>query len=210
MPTASTRHQYGLSLVELVVFILVVGIAFTAIMSVYIQTGARSGDAMLRLRTTELAQSLMEEILLKKYDERTPQSGNCVRFPSGNSRCSGGPQALAQTAAGFGSDSGETRPIFDDVDDYHNIAYCGTGAAAINPPCTSACTDLLDASGNNIAANYPGFSVCIQVSFSGNEMNSVAPGTGTTVLNEDAKRIDIHITDPLDSQITFSAYRANY
>lgn len=210
MHIANWRQHHGLSLIELVVFILVVGIAFTAIMSVYIQSGSRSADAMIRLRTTELAQSLMEEILLKKYDERTPQSGQCVRFPAGNSRCTGGPQALAQTPAGFGADPGESRATFDDVDDYHNIAYCGAGATAVDPPCTNGCTDLLDATGNNIAANYPGFSVCLRVAFAGTEMNSVAPGTGTSVLSEDAKRIDVIITDPLDSRVTFSAYRANY
>ena len=48
------------------------------------------------------------------------------------------------------------------------------------------------------------------VSFAGNEMNSVTPGTGTTVLSNDAKRIDVIVTDQLKSRMVFSAYRANF
>ena len=41
-------------------------------------------------------------------------------------------------------------------------------------------------------------------------MNSVTPGTGTTVLSNDAKRIDVIVTDQLKSRMVFSAYRANF
>lgn len=204
MRTDHRKALRGFTLIEMVIFILVVGIAFSAVMVIFINSSASSGDAMIRVRTVELAQSLMEEILLKKFDENTPQGGQCVTFAA-YSRCTSGPSA----SPALGSD-GETRAAFDDVDDYHNIAYCGTGAVAINPPCTNPCQPLLNAAGNDISGQYPGFSVCIQVSYAGNEMNAVAPGTGTSVLDNDAKRIDVIITDPLDSRLTFSAYRTNF
>ncbi len=69
----------------------------------------------------------------------------------------------------------------------------------------------MDEQGNDISGRYPGFSVCFRVAFAGGELNGVSPGTGTsTVLADDAKRIDLLLTDPVGSQLTFSTYRLNY
>ncbi|MGD8484502.1 MAG: hypothetical protein PVF81_06560 [Thioalkalispiraceae bacterium] len=203
-----TRHISGISMIELVIFILVIAIAFVGVMTVFINTQRYSADPMIRIKTVELAQSLMEEIMLRAYDENTPVGGGCVDNMA-STRCGPAaniPNANAPTSASFGPEGGETRALFDDVDDYHNIAYCGNGGTA-DAACTAACTALLDEQGNNIAADYPGFGVCIRVSFAGNEINA---GGGLAVLNNDAKRIDIIITDPRDSELTFSAYRTNF
>lgn len=206
--------QRGISLIELVIFIVIISVALTGITLIYINATRYSADQMVRIRSIELAQSTLEEILLKAYDDSTPVGGGCVRFPSGSSRCPAGPNpnATSQTIAAFGNDAGENRATFDDVDDYHNLAYCGTGGTAA-AACTAACNPLLDESGNNIAANYTGFAVCIRLSFTGgagSEINNVAPGTGNDVLTEDAKRIDVIVTDPLGSRINLSAYRLNF
>lgn len=196
------NKQPGISMIELIVFILVMGIAFVGVMAVFINTQRYSADPMIRIKTVELAQSLMEEILLKAYDERTPLGGGCVDGMA-STRCTSGRAA----SAAFGTDPGElNRGAYDDVDDYHNLAYCGTGGTA-NAACTAACNPLVDEQGNNIAADYPGFGVCIRVTYDGNGIN---PGAGVAVLNNDAKRIDIFISDPRDTQLSFSAYKVNF
>jgi len=202
------KYTHGISIVELIIFILVMGIAFTGVMSVFINTQRYGSDPMIKIKTVELAQSLMEEILLKAYDERTPVGGGCVDNMV-STRCGPAaniPDADAPTDADLGAEPGETRTRFDDVDDYHNIAYCGNGGIA-NAACTAPCIDLLDEQGNNIADEYPGFGICIRLSFAGNGIN---PGAGIAVLNNDAKRIDIMLTDPRGSDLTFSAYRTNF
>lgn len=202
------KHTSGISIVELIIFILVMGIAFTGVMSVFVNTQRYGADPMIKIKTIELAQSLMEEILLKSYDERTPVGGGCVDNMA-STRCGPAaniPDAAAPTNANLGSDPGETRRLFDDVDDYHNIAYCGTGGIA-NAACTDPCNDLIDEQENNIAAEYPGFGICIRLIFAGNGIN---PGAGVAVRNNDAKRIDILLTDPRGSDLTFSAYQANF
>lgn len=202
------KHTSGISIVELIIFILVMGIAFTGVMSVFVNAQRYSADPMIKIKTIELAQSFMEEILLKSYDERTPTHGGCVDNMA-NTRCGPAaniPDAGAPTNADFDFEPGETRRLFDDVDDYHNIAYCGTGGAA-DAACTAACVDLIDEQENNIAAEYPGFGICIRITFDGNGINS---GAGIAVLNNDAKRIDIILTDPRGSDLTFSAYRTNF
>ncbi len=210
-----TKPQRGISLIELVIFIVIVSVALTAIILVYINTTRYSADPMLRIRSVELAQSTLEEILLKKYDENTPAGGGCVRFPAGNSRCPAGkPDASAQTAASFGSEAGETRATYNDVDDYHNLLYCGQNVAPADTACPAlTCSTMLDESGSDISAEYAGFSVCIQLGFAGGagaEINNVSPGTGTTVADNDAKRISVTVTDPVNSRISLSAYRLNF
>ena len=217
------RHlnQRGISLIELVIFIVILSVALTGITLIYINTTRYSADPMVRIRSIELAQSTLEEILLKAYDDNTPVGGGCVRFPAGSSRCPAGPNpdATSQTAATFNDEEGgatpanpQIRALFDDVDDYHNLAYCGTGGTA-DAACTNACIDMVDESGNLINNEYRGFAICIRVSFAGGagtEINNVNPGTGSDVLTEDAKRIDVIVTDPLNSRISLSAYRLNF
>ena len=203
------KRTAGLSLIEAIIFILIIGLALSAIISVYIYTTRHSANTMLSLKTVELSQALMDEILSKGYDENTPLGGGCVDGYA-STLCSSGTTAQALLIGNFGSNAGENRTRFDDVDDYHNIAYCGDNVTTPDASCTGGCNDLIDETGTDISADYPGYSVCIRVSFAGNEMNSVAPGTGTNVSTNDAKRIDLIVRDPLDARLTFTAYKANF
>ena len=208
------RYQSGISLIELVIFIVILSVALTGITLIYINTTRYSADPMVRIRSIELAQSTLEEILLKAYDDSTTVGGGCVRFPSGSSRCPvSNPDATSQTAAIFGAEASEAnRTLFDDVDDFHNLSYCGTGGTA-HTSCSNACNTMVDESGTNIATEYAGFGICIRVSFAGGagtEINNAAPGTGSDVFTNDAKRIDVIVTDPLNSEISLSAYRLNF
>jgi len=206
-------YQKGISLIELVIFIVIMSVALTGITLIYINTTRYSADPMVRIRSIELAQSTLEEILLKAYDDNTLVGGGCVHFTA-NSRCPVGtppnPTAATETL-GLASEEGDNRAVYNDVDDYNNRLYCGDDVVAANTACPAlSCQDMTNESGVSIAPQYAGFSVCIQVSFAGNEINAAAPATGTNVLTNDAKRIDVTVTDPLNSQISLSAYRLNF
>lgn len=206
-------YQKGISLIELVIFIVIMSVALTGITLIYINTTRYSADPMVRIRSIELAQSTLEEILLKAYDHNTAVGGGCVEFPV-NSRCPAGapPNPAATETFGLVAEEGvANRTLFNDVDDYNNQLYCGDSVVPANTACPAlACQDMLDESGNDISTEYSGLSVCIQVSFAGNELNAVAPGTGTNVLANDAKRIDVIVTDTLNSRIGLSAYLLNF
>ena len=213
-------YQKGISLIELVIFIVILSVALTGITLIYINTTRYSADPMIRIRSIELAQSTLEEILLKAYDHNTPVGGGCVRYPvQGNSLCipptfASQPTAFNETA--LTAEAGETRPTFNDVDDYNNQLYCGTGVIPANTACPAlACNAMQNAPGaaNDISDEYSGFSVCIQVSFAGGpgtEINNVAGGGAVNVLANDAKRIDVTVTDPLNSRMGLSTYRLNF
>ena len=208
------QYQKGISLIELIIFIVILSVSLTAITLIYINATRYSADPMVRIRSIELAQSTLEEILLKAYDNNTPIGGGCVQMSGvGTTLCSSGINPASDPVAGIplGTDGEASRSIYNDIDDYTNQLYCGANVLPANTACPIlACQPLQDESGNNIATEYKGFSVCIQVNYAGNELNAVTPGTGTNVAVNDAKRIDIIVTDPLNSRISLSAYRLNF
>ena len=206
-------YQKGISLIELVIFIVIMSVALTGITLIYINTTRYSADPMVRIRSIELAQSTLEEILLKAYDDNTPIGGGCVQMSNAaTTLCTSGITPASDPDAGTPLTAEEAnRTLFDDVDDYHNLLYCGQNVVPSNTACPAlACQAMQDGAGNDIAAEYSGFSVCIQVSYAGNELNTVAPGTGTNVTVNDAKRIDVIVSDSLRSRISLSAYRLNF
>ena len=206
----------GISLIEMIIFILVVALAFTGIMMATLDTTRHSADSMIRIRTIELAQSLLEEIYLKAYDHNSPTGGGCVQFSNAlNTRCTSGvtPTSDPDVPTALGAEEGQANRInFNDVDDYHDLAYCGAGVTTTLAPCTQPCLPLTNQSGINIANDYRGFSVCIRGSYSGGELNNITTTSGTTatVRANDAKKIELYIKDPLDSQLVFSVYKANF
>jgi len=69
-PSLTSHHaarQRGLSLIELVVFIVVVAIGLTGIMSVLILTSEKSSDPMVRKQAIAVAEAMLEEVLLKNF-----------------------------------------------------------------------------------------------------------------------------------------------
>ena len=110
------RRQRGFSLVELIVFIVVVSIAMVAIIAVFNQSVVNSVDPVLRIQMSELAQSQLDEILARKYDEATP---------SGSVPACGSAETGAVPCAGIGLDAGESLTAevsLDDVDDFHGYS----------------------------------------------------------------------------------------
>ncbi|MEL7401142.1 MAG: prepilin-type N-terminal cleavage/methylation domain-containing protein [Pseudomonadota bacterium] len=97
--------QQGLTLVELVISIVVVSFALTALLSSFSFSAARSGDPMWQTKATQLAQAYLDEIIAMRFQEDSPSGGGAVA-----------------SCRVDGSEAGETsRELFDDVDDYHNL-----------------------------------------------------------------------------------------
>lgn len=95
------RSRYkGFSLVELIFFIVVVGVGVAGIMSVSNTVVKSSADPLVRKQTVAVAESLLEEILLKEYAK--PLGSSVVGFSGGG-----------------------TRNIYDCVDDFNGYTTSG-------------------------------------------------------------------------------------
>lgn len=97
-------YNSGVSLIEMIVFIVVVSVALLVLVNVFRQATIRNVDPLIRVQALESAQSRLDEILSLKYDENTPTGG----IPACGS-------AGAATCTNAKDDN------LDDVDDYHNV-----------------------------------------------------------------------------------------
>ncbi|HEB58024.1 MAG TPA: type II secretion system protein [Gammaproteobacteria bacterium] len=171
------RGQAGFTLVEIIVMIVLVSIAMVGVMAAYQHAMRHGADPVHQTRALKLGQAYLEEILGKRFDENTGQGG----IPRCNSTDAGA-QPCSST---FGPDGGETRDLYDDVDDYHGLD--------LSPP--------TDANGNALTG-YNGFRLRVQVVNAGNELAGLN--------NADAKRIDVTVTTPRGNDFQFSGYRVNF
>jgi MSHA pilin protein MshD len=99
----------GFTLIELVAFIVVIGLSITAIGSVFQYSVVRIQDPLINSHLLSMAQSQLDEVLSRKFDENTPTGG--VPACGSSAPC-----------AGIGIDSGEdvtSITTLDDVDDFH-------------------------------------------------------------------------------------------
>ncbi len=104
------KAKRGFTLIELIVGMLVFSIAIVLLTSVLFPQSDRAAQTLQRVRAAELAQSVLNEIWGKAYDDKTPVSG----VPACNS-----PDGVA-CSNNIGPDD-EGRNDYDDVDDYDGM-----------------------------------------------------------------------------------------
>lgn len=75
------ERQRGLTLIELVIFIVVVAAAVAGVLAVFVQTTRASGDPLVRKQAVAVAESLLEEILAVPY---TCPDASCVAVTTAN------------------------------------------------------------------------------------------------------------------------------
>ncbi len=105
-PAYQAKPMRGFSLIELIVFIVIIAIALGALLSVYRQSIINSVDPIKRIRMVELAQARLDQVLSLRYDEATPSGGipACSSSDIGAVACTNTPDA-----------------DMDDVDDFNGI-----------------------------------------------------------------------------------------
>ena len=151
-------RQAGATLVELVVSIVIVGVAASGVLLVFHQTVRHSADPMVLHQAVAIGEAYMEEILPKQFsDPNQPESG--------------GPEA------------GETRPTYDDVNDYDGISDAGA----------------LDQD-NNPIVGLGAYTISVTV---GNQALPPIPAAQSL-------RVDVQVTGPNEVNVTLSGYRTNY
>lgn len=111
-------RQNGFSLLELLLAMVLLGLAMTIIVQFNHNTHSQVASAGQTLRAIELGQSYLDEILSKRFDENSPLNGQ--------QRCDETGQLACTAAANFGPETGESRASFDDVDDYHQLSEVPT------------------------------------------------------------------------------------
>ena len=184
-------RQRGVTLVELIMFIVIMSVALAGILQVMRFTTANSADPLRRKQALMIAEALLEEVRQAGFTYCDPRSGNAGEATS---------TADCLTRENWGDDGavGALRP-FDNVNDY--VSAAGVTSAAFNNS-TGALTDALGR-----PMNLAGYSAT--VSITPDKLGSIAAaGTGA---DSDALRIRIVVTYAGDdTPVTLDGYRARY
>lgn len=174
------RRAHGLTLIELLLFVVVVGIALAAMLRVFVTATTASADPIIRRQALAIAESLLREVQLMPITWCDPEDAN-VEGAGSASGC-------ASTAEGNGPEPGETRygpTYFDNVNDYAGFSM--TGIRDLN---------------NTAISGLSGYSASVAVAAAALDSLTAASG--------DALRITVTITGPDASILVLQGWRTRY
>lgn len=174
------RHQNGLSLIELVIFMVVIGVALAAMLRVFVQSTSASADPQLGRQALAIAESLLQEVQLMPLTFCDPDDAN-VDLATSVAGCASSGEAL-------GPEAGESRysePRFDNVNDYHGFNM----------------TEIRDIT-NLPVSGLSGYSA--KVSVAAAALGSIAAGSG------DALLITVSVTGPGGLSLSLQGYRTRH
>ncbi|MGZ5199988.1 MAG: prepilin-type N-terminal cleavage/methylation domain-containing protein [Telluria sp.] len=185
MSTSVSRRQSGVTLVELILFIVIVGVAVGGVLSVLTLSTRHSADPLRRKQALALAEALLEEVELAQFTYCEPNA------PGAES--AGSVAACGAYAEAMGAETGETRP-YDNVNDYWAL-----NGMPFNDKTTG---ELLDAAGRPF--NLPGYAVSLSVT---PENFYAIPQGGTS---GDVLHLAITVTYDAGRQVRLDGYRMRY
>ena len=186
------RPEAGFTLIELVITIVIMGFVAT-IMIPFIQSITHSPDPMIRQQAIALGQALMDEILAKRWDEKTPLGGGPIRSGESGIGVTRAGQVLdgADPLTAIATEEG-SRTNYDDIDDYHGWSKTDT---------------FMDQTMS--AFTMTGFTREVTVDYIPSNSPTIdqntAPAGGTT----DTKRIIVKVISPLSETFYFVAVMCN-
>lgn len=117
------RGQRGLTLVELIVFIVIVSVGLAGVLMVLNATAAKSADPVVRKQALVIAESLLEEIALMPFtycDPDDPLAGTATSAAACTT-----PESVAAPGPEGGESRHSTTTPFDNVNDYHGLVMTG-------------------------------------------------------------------------------------
>jgi len=191
------RANKGFTLIELVVGMVVISIAFVMLTSMLFPQADRAADSLHRVRYAELAHSILNEIWGKRYDQNTNSNGGVPAcgavakplqgLPAGED-CTAqnnlGPDCTAEGKIGVNctaTDAKESRNNYNDVDYYMGLN--------IN-------SNMLNIS-DTYASRYINYQLSVSVTYNEHpDLNS--------------KLVTVNVTTPSGEVITYNAIRSNY
>lgn len=187
---SSRRYSHGFSLIEVVIFIVVVGIGLAVLTVLHTNTARGSVDPLIRKQALALATSLIEEIQLRGFTYCDPDDAN-VYTASSSGGCATAP------GEALGVEAGEThnnRSTLDNVNDYYS-----------SPDLTMTGAGIKDIRGNSISAtDLNGYTLSVNIA-------NIDAGELPLVSDpNDALRITVTASGPTGVSVTLKAYRLRY
>jgi MSHA pilin protein MshD len=188
MSTATERRRSrGFTLVELIVFIVIVSVAVTGVLTALDIANRASTDPMIQKQALAIAEALLEEVQLQPFTYCDPDDANAASALNAAGCTGGAGGANDENKLPLGPETGETRTgatLFDNVSDYNGLSM-GPG--------------ITDLSGAAIAG-LGAYSASVAV---------VNQALGA-VSSSDALLITVTVTGPANTTVVLHGYRVRY
>jgi MSHA pilin protein MshD len=184
--------QRGISLIELIIFIVIISVALTGILLVMNTVTRHSADPLIHKQALAIAESLLEEVELMPFSYCDPDDASAVEATSavvGAGGCNATVEALgAEAIAGvtedrYGTASPSDNANFDNVNDYNGF--------------NMAAGTVVDITGG---AAVGGYATAI----------SVAEAALDVVPATESLRITVTVTGPDGVPVVLDGYRTRY
>jgi MSHA pilin protein MshD len=184
--TPALPHQRGVSLIELIMFIVIISGALAGILMVMNKTTGHSADALLRKQSLAVAESLLEEIELMPFTYCDATDGNAASAVSTLGCTTGLSQDVITGPTPGTATRGSLTTPFNNVADYSN--YTETG--------------ITDVTGTPVTG-LESYSASVSIAHAGITLLGVAdPGA--------ALQITVTVTAPDGSKVVLDGYRTRY
>lgn len=189
------RRQAGISLIEMVMFIVIIGVGLAGILSVFNVTTKSSADPLLRKQALAIAESILEEVQLMPFTFCDPDDANAATA-TGAADCDnpGMDQNKAGGALITPTPATETRydvnTPFDNVADYGGFAMESGG--------------IFDMASGGVT-KVPGLD-----GYKLKPISITRVGYGGIAANGDALLIRVTVTDPRGEDISVEGIRTRY
>jgi len=197
MAAARRQFQRGLTLIELILFIVIVSVALTGVLTVLNITAKSSADPMIRKQMLAIAEALLEEVQMKSFTYCDPTDTNVAAAASaivGGVGCTSKLEVLGPEAAGTRTTA--TTP-FNNVNDYY-VATTGFLLASPIPDITATFT---------APAGYSAKIDIVPEALNGITSSACASGSDCTAMQ--VLRVAVTVTYGGDS-LTVEGYRTRY
>lgn len=115
------RRARGLTLIELLLFVVVIGIALSAMLGVFATSTRASADPMIRRQQLAIAESLLREVQLMPFTWCEPDQDPNAALATSAADCA--------VVENLGPEGSQTRygpsAVFNNVNDYNGFAMSG-------------------------------------------------------------------------------------
>jgi MSHA pilin protein MshD len=150
-------HQRGLTLIELIIFIVIVTVALTGVLMVLNVATQSSADPLVRKQMLTLAEGVLEEVQMQAFTWCDPNDAAAATATSAAGCTAGALGANDQLKLPLTFTVGETRASalspFDNVADYNGAAISSTITGTAFPAGYSATVGLTQEALGGIAAS---------------------------------------------------------
>jgi len=194
------RSQLGVTLVELVVFIVIVSVALVGVLKMLDITTRGSADPLVRKQAISIAESLLTEIEQQPFTLCDPDDINAATALTA-ADCTGGIAASEDKGGALLSGpTPSTESRYSATDPFDNVADYG-GFTMPDASCAGICSP----GDNTPLTGLSAYAVSVTIS----RVGGVSPFS--SVLSSDAVlKIAVRVTGPANTDITLTGYRFRY